>query len=122
MKNIRIAITAIFTMIGLFMPSITVSAVSLGETVSQNTVEELQAVEYENNETIGELLAPSRYSMSEKLMQKVKGKPFLLIRYYRIKKNCCWGLPTLNGYMTLTWEGIISRTFFSMNQVHTEFQ
>ena len=72
MKNIRIATVALFIMSVLFFPSITVSAASLGETVSQNTVKELQAIDYENNDTIGSLLSPSRYSMSEKLNKKTE--------------------------------------------------
>ena len=62
MKNIRIATVALFIMSVLFFPSITVSAASLGETVSQNTVKELQAIDYENNDTIGSLLSPSQKS------------------------------------------------------------
>lgn len=72
MKTIRIAMTAAFVMMLLWIPSTTVSAASIGETVSQATAESLQAVDYENNETIGKLLAPSRYSMSEKLNKKTE--------------------------------------------------
>ncbi|NBI62479.1 hypothetical protein D3Z38_05245 [Clostridiales bacterium] len=75
MKNIRIVTTAAFIMMMLWIPSITVSAVSaasVGETVSQNTIKELQAIDYETNETIGRLLAPSRYSLSEKLNKKTE--------------------------------------------------
>lgn len=71
MKNIRIAAT-VFIMIVLFIPSMTASAASCGETVSQNTTRDLQAIDYENNDIIGELLAPSRYSMSEKLNKKTE--------------------------------------------------
>ncbi len=71
MKNIRIT-TAIFIMMVLFIPSMTASAASCGETVSQNTTKDLQAIDYENNDTIGKLLAPSRYSMSEKLNKKTE--------------------------------------------------
>jgi len=72
MKNIRITIAALFIMTVLFFPSITVSAASLGETVSQNTAKELRDIDYENNETIGSLLAPSRYSLSDKLNKKTE--------------------------------------------------
>ncbi len=72
MKNIRIATAAVFIMMVLCIPSLTVLAASCGETVSQNTTKDLQAVDYENDETIGQLLAPSRYSMSEKLNKKTE--------------------------------------------------
>lgn len=71
MKNIRIT-TAIFIMMVLYIPSMTISAASCGETVSQNTTNDLQAIDYENNDIIGKLLAPSRYSMSEKLNKKTE--------------------------------------------------
>ncbi len=61
MKNIRIVAAAAFAAIALFIPCITVSAETVGETVSQNTAAELRAVKYENNETIVSMLAPSRY-------------------------------------------------------------
>ena len=60
MKNIRTAAAVIFLMMVLFLPSMTASAASCGETVSQNTAAELQAVDYGTDETIGSLLAPSR--------------------------------------------------------------
>ena len=73
MKKIKTATTMLFTMMTLlFIPAITVSAASLGETVSQNTVKDLQAIDYGNNETIGSLLAPSRYSSSDKLNKKTE--------------------------------------------------
>lgn len=61
MKNIKIVAAAAFATIALFIPSITASAESVGETVSRNTATELRAVQYENNETIVSMLAPSRY-------------------------------------------------------------
>ncbi len=70
MKNIRIA--AVCIMMALCIPSMTVSAASCGETVSQNTMASLQAVDYETNETIEQLLAPSRYSMEDKLNKKTE--------------------------------------------------
>ncbi len=81
MKNIRIAIIAALIMAALWIPATTVSAASVGETVSQNTVKELRAVDYENNEEIGKLLAPSRYSGPEKLNKRTEifkrtGRPF----------------------------------------------
>ncbi|MCI8993746.1 MAG: hypothetical protein HFG80_13700 [Eubacterium sp.] len=73
MKNMKtVAAAVFFTMMALFLPSMTVSAASLGITVSQNTMAKLQAVHYENNETIGKLLAPSRYSSSDKLNKKTE--------------------------------------------------
>lgn len=72
MKTIRIAMAAAFVMVLLWIPSTTVSAASIGETVSQATIKNLQAVNYETNETIGKLLAPSRYSMAEKLNKKTE--------------------------------------------------
>ncbi|MCI8326228.1 MAG: hypothetical protein HFI37_00460, partial [Lachnospiraceae bacterium] len=72
MKHIRMVTAVVFAMMVLLVPSITVSASSCGETVSRDTIAELQAVDYENNETIGSLLAPSRYSLSEKLNKKTE--------------------------------------------------
>ena len=73
MKKVKTATTMLFTMMTLlFIPAITVSAASLGETVSQNTVKDLQAIDYENNETIGSLLAPSRYSFVDKMNKKTE--------------------------------------------------
>ena len=71
MRNIKMAAAAFIVMM-LFIPSITASASSCGETVRQNTTADLQAVHYENNETIGKLLAPSRYTLSEKLNKKTE--------------------------------------------------
>ena len=71
MRNIKMAAAAFIVMM-LFIPSITASASSCGETVRQNTTADLQAVDYENNETIGKLLAPSRYTLSEKLNKKTE--------------------------------------------------
>ena len=72
MKNIKIVAAAAFAAIALLIPSITASAESVGETVSRNTTAELRAVQYENNETIGALLAPSSYSATEKLNKKTE--------------------------------------------------
>lgn len=72
MKNLKIAVIAAVLMAALFVPAITASAASCGETVSQNTAAELQAIDYETDEIIGELLAPSRYSAAEKLNKKTE--------------------------------------------------
>ncbi len=71
MKNIKIVAAAAFAAIALLIPSITASAESVGETVSRNTTAELRAVQYENNETIGALLAPS-WSKSQILSKKTE--------------------------------------------------
>ncbi len=71
MKNIRIA-TVVFIMMVVFIPPMTASAASCGETVKQRTEAALQAVSYENSETIATLLAPSRYSLTEKLNKKTE--------------------------------------------------
>lgn len=72
MKNIRIVAAAAFAAIALFIPCITVSAETVGETVSQNTATQLKEVKYEDNEIIESLLAPSRYSGTEKLNKKTE--------------------------------------------------
>ncbi|MCI8490456.1 MAG: hypothetical protein HFJ04_09520 [Lachnospiraceae bacterium] len=72
MKQIRIAIAALFIMMVLLAPSMVALAASCGETVSQDTTAALQAVDYENNEIIGKLLAPSRYSLTDKLSKKTE--------------------------------------------------
>lgn len=72
MKQIRIAIAALFIMMVLLAPSMVALAASCGETVSQDTTAALQAVDYENNEIIGGLLAPSRYSLTDKLNKKTE--------------------------------------------------
>ena len=72
MKNIRSAVAAVFFIMALFVPAMTASAASCGETVSQNTIADLQAIDYGTNEVIGKLLAPSRYSATEKLNKKTE--------------------------------------------------
>lgn len=61
MKNIKVVTAAVFCMAALFVPSVTATAASCGETVSRATAAELQAIDCENNETIVGLLKPSRY-------------------------------------------------------------
>ena len=90
MKNIRIV--AVCIMMALCIPSMTVSAASCGETVSQNTTASLQAVDYESNETIGQLLKPYRYSMADKLNKKTEiakreGKNFADISDEQVEKE-----------------------------------
>lgn len=72
MKKVRTAAILVVIMMALFVPVMTASAASCGETVSKNTIKELQAIDYETNEAIGKLLAPSRYSGTEKLNKKTE--------------------------------------------------
>ncbi len=72
MKHMKMAVMAACAMILLFISPRAVFAAGIGENVSQETVKELQAIDYENNETIRNLLAPSRYSLSEKLNKKTE--------------------------------------------------
>ncbi len=72
MKHMKMAVMAACAMILLFISPRAVFAAGIGETVSQETVKELQAIDYENNETIRNLLVPSRYSLSEKLNKKTE--------------------------------------------------
>lgn len=72
MKHMKSVTAMLFIMMTFIIPAMTVSATSPGETVSQNTTTDLQAIDYETNETIGQLLAPSRYSLSEKLNKKTE--------------------------------------------------
>ena len=71
MNHIRMAVVICIMMIFL-APSVTTSAVSCGGTVSQNTTAALQMIDYGNNATIAQLLAPSRYSMADKLNKKTE--------------------------------------------------
>lgn len=52
MKHMKMAVMAACAMILLFISPRAVFAAGIGETVSQETVKELQAIDYENNETI----------------------------------------------------------------------
>ncbi len=72
MRTIKIAIAAAFTIFALAAPAIPVSAASCGETVRQNTESALKAIDYETNETIAAKLAPSRYTMADKLNKKME--------------------------------------------------
>lgn len=68
--NIKVVTAAVFCVAALFVPSTAADAASCGETVSQATAAELQAIDYENNETIVGLLKPSRYLSYEKQDKK----------------------------------------------------
>ncbi len=72
MKKIKIAAAAVFLLLAAIVPSIVCAAASCGETVSQNTAEALRSVSYEQDETIAELLQPSRYSGTDKLNKKTE--------------------------------------------------
>ncbi len=72
MKKTRIIAAAVFIMTMLFAIPFTAKAATVGETVSQQTAEELKAIDYGTNETIAKLLAPSRYSTTEKLNKKTE--------------------------------------------------
>lgn len=92
MKKIRIAAAAAFIAIVLFVPAMTVSAESCGETVSRNTAAELKAVTYENNDTIVSMLAPSRYfnyEISDKRLEisKREGIPLDQVTDEQAKKE-----------------------------------
>ena len=63
MKHMKSVTAMLFIMMTFIIPAMTVSATSPGETVSQNTTTDLQAIDYETNETIGQLLAPDRKSV-----------------------------------------------------------
>ena len=72
MKTIRIVVVAMIMMLGIIVPSFLCSAASVGETVSQNTEAALKAVDYYKDEKILGLVAPSRYSLSDKLNKKLE--------------------------------------------------
>ena len=72
MKKIRIVVMAMIMMMGIIFPSFISSAASLGETVSQNTEAALKAVDYYKDEKIAGFLAPSRYTMADKLNKKLE--------------------------------------------------
>lgn len=73
MKNIKVVTAAVFCMAALFVPSVTATAASCGETVSRATEEELRAIDYETDEKIGQLLAPSQgYSLQEITYKKIE--------------------------------------------------
>lgn len=73
MKKLGIIIAAVFMMmVVVFFPSIDSLAASCGETVSQNTAATLKSVDYDTDATVAALLAPSRYSMADKLNKKIE--------------------------------------------------
>ena len=73
MKKLGIIIAAVFMMmVVVFFPSIDSLAASCGETVSQNTAATLKSVDYDTDATVAALLAPSRYSMADKLNKKME--------------------------------------------------
>ena len=72
MKKISIVVAAMFMMMGIIFPSFISSAASVGETVGQNTEAALKAVDYYKDETVAGMLAPSRYTMADKLNKKIE--------------------------------------------------
>lgn len=70
MKKIRIVVVAMIMMLGMIVPSFICSAASVGETVSQNTEAALKAVDYYKDEKVLGLVAPTRYSLTDKLNKK----------------------------------------------------
>lgn len=72
MRKIRMMIMITIMMIATVFPFAVSSAASCGQTVSQNTEAALKAVDYNTDEKIGKLLAPSRYSMADKLNKKTE--------------------------------------------------
>lgn len=80
MKKIRIAAAAAFIAIVLFVPAMTVSAESCGETVSRNTAAELKAVKYENNDTIAALLGKSNVESFEESFAQVQSEIDVIIQ------------------------------------------
>ncbi|MCI8365027.1 MAG: hypothetical protein HFG34_08770 [Eubacterium sp.] len=72
MKKIRIVVAAVFMMMGIIFPSFISSAATVGETVGQNTEAALKAVDYYKDEKIASLLAPTRYTMADKLNKKLE--------------------------------------------------
>lgn len=92
MRKIRIAVAAIVIMCALIFPSDISLAASCGETVSQNTEAVLKAVDYENNDQIATLLAPSRYFSYEVTNKKLEiakrdGKNFTEVSDDEAKKE-----------------------------------
>lgn len=72
MKKIRIVVVAMIMMLGIIVPSFICSAASVGETVSQNTEVALKAVDYYKDEKVLGLVAPTRYSLTDKLNKKLE--------------------------------------------------
>lgn len=70
MRKTGIAVVMTLMMIAVLFPCMISRAASCGETVSNDTVEALKAVDYNTDEKIASLLAPSRYSMADKLYKK----------------------------------------------------
>lgn len=72
MRKIQIAAIIIVMMCGMIVPSVMSSAASWGEIVSQDTEAVLKAVDYEKDEKVAALLAPSRYSMTDITNKKLE--------------------------------------------------
>lgn len=72
MTKIKTAMAVIVFLCMLAFPSVKSSAASCGEAVRQNTEDTLKAVDYENNDQIATLLAPSRYFSYEIMNKKLE--------------------------------------------------
>ncbi|MCM1245608.1 MAG: hypothetical protein NC293_08215 [Roseburia sp.] len=72
MRAIKMMIVAAIMMFAAVIPSSVSSASACGETVSRNTASSLKAVDYDTDEKIGKLLAPSRYSLADQLNKKLE--------------------------------------------------
>ena len=92
MGKIKIAAAVIAIMCVLVFPSVTSSAASCGDTVSQSTEDVLKDVDFENNDEIAALLAPSRYFSYEVTNKKLEiakrdGKNFTEVSDGEAKKE-----------------------------------
>lgn len=73
MRKIRLAVVTIIMLIVMAFPSIIISAASCGETVSQNTEAILKAVDYDTDQKVADLLAPSSgYTFTQISNKKVE--------------------------------------------------
>lgn len=72
MKRLKMTVVIMIMMIVAIFPFTVSAAATCGEIVSQNTEAALKAIQYEGNEKIAGLLAPSRYSMADKLNKKLE--------------------------------------------------
>ncbi|MDE6435039.1 MAG: Ig-like domain-containing protein [Lachnospiraceae bacterium] len=92
MRKVRIAVAAVVIMCVLIFPSDISLAASCGETVSKDTEAVLKAVDYESDDQIAALLAPSRYFSYEVTNKKLEianrdGRNFIEISDDEAKKE-----------------------------------
>lgn len=72
MRKTGIVLVTVIMMSVIMFPCIVCRAASCGEIVSSDTVQTLKAVNYNTDEKVASLLAPSRYSMADKLNKKLE--------------------------------------------------